>query len=64
MDEALEKFAVAYPQKAELVRLRYYTDCTLAEAAELLGISVSTAKRHWSYARAWLYSELCGVSSE
>ena len=31
-----------------------------AEAAEALGMSESTAKRAWAYARAWLYEELKG----
>jgi DNA-directed RNA polymerase specialized sigma24 family protein len=31
---------------------------TFEEAAETLGISVATAKRHWAYARAWLYEEI------
>lgn len=61
MDEALTKFGTEHPEKGELIRLRYYAGCTLAEAAELLGISIATAKRQWSYARAWLYNELRGV---
>jgi RNA polymerase sigma factor (TIGR02999 family) len=55
LDEALARFAAADPQKAELVRLRYFAGLTLEEAAELLGISRATAVRHWAYARAWLY---------
>jgi RNA polymerase sigma factor (TIGR02999 family) len=52
--EALEKFAAQDPQKAELVKLRYFVGMNHEEAAEVLGISVPTAKRHWAYARAWL----------
>jgi len=55
LDEALTKFAAADPQKAELVRLRYFAGLTLEEAAALLGISRATAARHWAYARAWLF---------
>ncbi|MBN1851794.1 MAG: sigma-70 family RNA polymerase sigma factor [Pirellulales bacterium] len=58
MDEALTKFADEYPKKAALVKLRYFTGCTLAEAADLIGISSATANRYWTYARAWLYNEL------
>ena len=58
LNEALERFSLESPQKAELVKLRYYVGLTLAESADALGISVSTAKRHWSYARAWLLCEL------
>ena len=56
--EALEKFAAQDKQKAELVKLRYFVGMTHEEAAEALGISVPTAKRHWAYARAWLAQEI------
>lgn len=58
LDEALTKFAAADPQKAELVRLRYFAELTLEEAAELLDISRATAVRHWAYARAWLFDAI------
>ena len=58
VDEALEKFAVLDPQKAELVKLRYFVGMTLEEAAEALGISERTAKRYWAFARAWLHEEI------
>ena len=58
MDDALIKLAQHAPEKAELIRLRYYTGCSLAEAAMAMGVSYATAKRYWTYARAWLYSEL------
>lgn len=53
--EALEKLAAHDAQKAELVKLRYFAGLTIDEAAEVLGISTPTAKRCWTYARAWLY---------
>jgi len=58
LDEALGRLAEREPQKAELVKLRYYVGLTLVEAAEVLGVSEPTAKRHWAYARAWLFREL------
>ena len=58
LDEALEKFSAHDPTKAELVKLRFFAGLTNEEAAELLGIAVPTAKRYWSYARAWLYREM------
>jgi RNA polymerase sigma factor (sigma-70 family) len=61
--EALEEFAKREPQKAELVKLRYFVGMTVEEAAAVLGISVGTAKRHWAYARAWLYEEISGGGS-
>ncbi len=56
--EVLDKLAAEDPQKAELTKLRFFVGMTFEEAAEVLGISVATAKRHWSYARAWLYEEI------
>jgi RNA polymerase sigma factor (sigma-70 family) len=56
--EVLDKLAAEDPQKAELTKLRYFVGMTFEEAAEVLGISVATAKRHWAYARAWLHTEI------
>ena len=56
--DLLEKLAAQDPQKAELTKLRYFVGLTFEEAAEVLGISVATAKRHWAYSRAWLYAEI------
>ena len=58
--EALEKLAAESPQKAEIVKLRYFTGMEHAEIAEALGISEPTVRRHWAYARSWLYAELKG----
>jgi RNA polymerase sigma factor (TIGR02999 family) len=52
--EALERLAVKSPRKAELVKLRYFLGCTMAEAAQILGIALKTAEEDWTYARAWL----------
>ena len=58
LHEALERFAVADSAKAELVKLRFFAGLTLEQAGKVLGISEPTAKRHWAYARAWLYREM------
>ena len=58
LDDALEKFALESPDKAALIKLRYFAGLGLAEAAATQGISLATAKRHWAYARAWLLCEL------
>jgi RNA polymerase sigma factor (TIGR02999 family) len=58
LDEALTKLAGEDPRKAELIRLRYFAGLTIEQAAETLGISEATAKRWWSFARAWLFEEM------
>ena len=58
VSEALEKFAKLDPQRAELVKLRYFVGLSFTEAADVLGISEPTAKRYWSFARAWLFEEI------
>ena len=58
LDEALHKLAEADPLKAKLVELRYFVGLTGEQAAEVLGISPTTADRHWAYARAWLQAEV------
>jgi RNA polymerase sigma factor (TIGR02999 family) len=60
LDEALTALTERCPDKAELVKLRYFAGLTLEEAAEALGISRSTADRHWAYARAWLFRRISG----
>ncbi len=58
LDEALARLAKESPVRAELVKLRFFAALTVAEAAEVLGISLATAERYWTYARTWLYAEL------
>jgi RNA polymerase sigma factor (TIGR02999 family) len=60
LDEALARFEKIVPEKARLVKLRYFAGLSIDEAADVLRISRSTAKRHWIYARAWLLAELSG----
>jgi DNA-directed RNA polymerase specialized sigma24 family protein len=58
LDEALTKLAVEEPIKARLVTLRYFAGLTMPEAAEVLGVSVATAERYWTFAKSWLFAEL------
>jgi RNA polymerase sigma factor (TIGR02999 family) len=53
--DALDQLALHDGRKADLVKLRYFAGLSFDEAAEVLGISVPTAKRDWAYARAWLH---------
>jgi len=56
--EALDRLATTEPAKAELVKLRYFMGMTMEEVAAALNISEPTAKRWWSFARAWLFTEI------
>jgi RNA polymerase sigma factor (sigma-70 family) len=58
VDEALTDLQQREPDKAELVKLRFFAGMTMQEAADALGISRATANRRWIYARAWLYGRL------
>ena len=61
LNEALDRLAEEDAQKAELVKLRFFTGLSVQEAADALGISRATADRYWAYAKVWLY---CAVSGE
>jgi RNA polymerase sigma factor (TIGR02999 family) len=58
VNEAWEKLAAQDAQAAEVVKLRFFVGMDYTDAAKTLGISERTAKRCWSFARAWLYREL------
>ncbi len=58
LDEALVRLSAQDPLKARLVELHYFAGLTLDQTAQVLGISPTTADRHWAYARAWLRAEV------
>jgi RNA polymerase sigma factor (TIGR02999 family) len=58
IDEALTRLAKQHPKVAELVQLKHFGGLTLAQSAEVLGVSPRTADTWWAYARAWLAVEL------
>ncbi len=58
LDEALDKLQHEDPEKATLIRLRFFLGLSHEEAGRVVGISAVTAMRRWRYARAWLYREL------
>ena len=58
LDEALRTLELEHPEKARLVKLRFFAGCSLEETADFLGVSRATAQRHWAYARAWLFGQL------
>lgn len=60
LDEALARLEAEDLTKAMLVKLRYFTGLTEEDAAKVLGISRTTAQRHWRFAKVWLLRELRG----
>jgi len=58
LDEALEMLARIDPRKSRVVELRYFGGMKMEETAEVLGISLDTAKRDWRMAKAWLMAQL------
>jgi RNA polymerase sigma factor (TIGR02999 family) len=57
LDQALERLMQVDAQAAELVKLRFFSGLSVAQAGEVLGVSIRTAERLWTYAKAWLYRE-------
>lgn len=64
LDEALTRLAAEDPQAARLVELRHFAGLSVAEAADVLGISPRTADRVWAFARAWLHRELTDTPAD
>jgi RNA polymerase sigma factor (TIGR02999 family) len=58
LDEVLQRLEQDDPQKAELVKLRYFAGLSEDEAAAALGISRATASRWWTFAKAWLFERM------
>jgi RNA polymerase sigma factor (TIGR02999 family) len=58
LDESIERLAEENAECANVVKLRFFAGLSIEDASAALGISASTAKRHWAYARAWLFDAL------
>lgn len=56
--EALDRLAAVHPVKAEVVKLRYFVGMNHRQVAQALGFSEATVRRHWTFARAWLYADI------
>ena len=63
LSDALDLLEQQDPTKAKLVKLRYFAGLTTDQAAESLGIGVSTANKYWAYAKVWLRAEIHGLPS-
>jgi len=58
IDEAIERLADESPECASVVKMRFFAGLSIEATAAALSISASTAKRHWAYARAWIFDVL------
>jgi RNA polymerase sigma factor (TIGR02999 family) len=58
INTALEELALLAPEKAEVVKLRFFVGLDEKEIAELLGLSPRTVERYWSYSKAWLFERI------
>ena len=58
LEEALMKFEAIDPEKAQIVKLRFFAGLTGKQTAEVLGVAPATVDRHWAFARAWLKAEM------
>jgi len=63
LHDALDRFAETDAAAAELVKVRCFAGLSVEEAGDALGLSRTTAYRHWTFARAWLFSQLRGDSA-
>ncbi len=57
----MERLATQYPLEAQVVKLMFFGGLTATEAGEALDMCDRTVKRHWAFARAWLYNELAAA---
>jgi len=60
LNGALERFALTYPRKSEVVELKFFGGLNTKEISEVLAISEETVLRDWNFAKLWLYRELNG----
>ena len=58
LDESLRRLEGHDPEAAKLVKLRYFAGMTMSQAADVLGMSLRTAERNWTYARSWLHRDV------
>ena len=58
LNVALTEFESVDPERARVVKMHFFAGLSLPETADALGISLATAKRRWTYARAWLFGKM------
>jgi RNA polymerase sigma-70 factor, ECF subfamily len=63
LDEALKKLEAIDLEKSRMVELRFFGGLSVADTAEVMGVSPRTIDRQWQMAKAWLYREIAGERS-
>jgi RNA polymerase sigma factor (TIGR02999 family) len=63
VSDALEEMEREAPEAAQVVKLRYFAGFTQEQVAETLGISLRSAERQWTWAKAWLFHKIRGSNS-
>jgi RNA polymerase sigma factor (TIGR02999 family) len=58
LNDALDELETMDSAKAQIFKLHFFVGLSLIEAAEAIGVSHATARRHWIYAKSWLYGKL------
>ena len=64
LDDALNALAKIDPRKVQVVEMRFFGGLSVEETAAVLKVSAVTVKRDWRAARAWLYRELTGGTTD
>lgn len=64
LSEALDELAAESPERAEIVKLRFFAGCSELEIATLLKVSERSVQRHWSYAKAWLFERIAAMQAD
>lgn len=64
LNDALDELQAQLPERAEIVKLRFFTGFSETEIAALLNISERSVQRHWSYAKAWLFDRIESMKAE
>ena len=64
LDDAMKRLAEVDARKVQVVEMRFFGGLSVEETAEVLKVSAITVMRDWRTARAWLYRELAGGTTD
>jgi RNA polymerase sigma factor (TIGR02999 family) len=64
VDAVMEELAAANPLQAQIVKLRFFAGLKHDEVAALVGVSEKTVRRHWNFAKIWLYQHITDAAPE